>query len=434
MEKDDKSEGLLRTPKGMRDILPAEQPLWQKIEKTAAEIAEIYNFEKISTPIVEMESLYQRSLGEGTDIVEKEMFTIKTKGGDRLVLRPEGTAGVARAYLEHGLSHWAHPLKLWYSGPFFRYERPQAGRLREHHQVGFEIFSRENDPIYDAQIILAGFRLIEELKIKNVCIHINTVGCKICRPIYKKQLVSYYRPKRKKICPDCQRRLGLNPLRLLDCKKEQCQPIKENAPTILDYLCPPCKDHFKAVLEYLENLKLPYNLNHYLVRGLDYYTKTAFEFFVESKDGASDKAITFALGGGGRYDHLIESLGGKSTPAVGLGLGLERLAQAIQVQQISFARKPKEKIFLIHIGDLAKKKSLNIIEELRKENISVIESLGKESLAAQLKTADKLGSPYALIFGQKEAFEDSIIIRDMKSGAQETVPLNKIGVVLKRKS
>lgn len=420
-----------QSPKGMPDVLPDMQPVWSRIYKSASSIAEFYNFSRIDTPLVEHEALFRRGVGEGTDIVEKEMFTIKTKGGDTLVLRPEGTSGVARAYLEHGMSHLPHPLKLWYSGPFFRYERPQAGRLRQHHQVGFEIFSRENDPIYDAQIILAAYRLIESLRIKNISIHINSVGCKTCRPVFRKQLIAYYKPKKKNICGDCQRRFEINPLRLLDCKKEQCQPIKESAPTILDSLCKPCKDHFKSVLEYLENLKLPYNLNHFLVRGLDYYTKTAFEFFTE--DVKSEKPFSLALGGGGRYDHLIETLGGKPTPGVGAGIGLERLIEAMKMHGALPTQKQKEKIFLIHIGDLAKKKSLAIIEELRAANVAVIESLGKESLGAQLRSADKLGAPYSLIFGQKEAFEEAIIIRNMKTGAQETVPLTKVAQALKRK-
>lgn len=431
-KKEKRSSEPLQSPRGMHDILPIDQPVWQRIRKAAEDVLEYYNFLRIDTPMLESAALFTKTSGETSDIVSKEMYMVKGKNSsDLLALRPEGTASVARAYVQHGLAHLPHPLKLWYFGPFFRYERPQAGRLRQHHQIGLEIFSRENDPIYDAQVILAAFRLMEELKIKNLSAQINTVGCKICRPNYKKSLSAYYKSKKKKICSDCVKRLEVNPLRLLDCKKEQCQPIKEAAPTILDHLCKNCKDHFKGVLEYLENLSIPFSLNHYLVRGLDYYTKTAFEFFTE-KPG-EDKTFSLALGGGGRYDHLMESLGGKPTPGVGAGVGVERLIEAMKLHEALPTKKPKEKIFLIHIGDLAKKKSLSIIEELRKEKIPVIESLGKGSLAAQLKTADKLGSPYALIFGQKEAFEDSIIIRNMKTGAQETVPLPRIAAAIKRK-
>lgn len=421
----------LQTVKGMHDVLPVDQPFWEKIQKALREIAEFYNFLPITTPIVESADLFNRTVGETSDVIEKEMFALKTKGDDLLVLRPEGTAGVARAYIQHGLSHLPHPLKLFYFGPFFRYEQPQAGRERQFHQVGFEIFSNENDPIYDAQTILLCYRLLEELKIKNIGIHINTIGCRVCRPNYRKQLISYYKPKEKELCGDCKRRLALNPLRLLDCKRPSCQPLKENAPTILDSLCSLCKNHFKSVLEHLEDLKLPYVLNRFLVRGFDYYTKTVFEFFTDSDPG--EEPFRVALGGGGRYDYLIESLGGKPTPAVGAALGVTPILEILRRRAITFTPKAKEKIFLVHIGDLAKRKSLTLIEELRKENIPVMELLGKESLGAQLRAADNITAPLALIFGQKEAYEESIIVRDMKTGAQETVPLNKVAALIKKR-
>ncbi len=420
-----------QTVKGMHDVLPVDQPLWEKIQKELKEIAEFYNFLPITTPIVEYADLFNRAVGETSDVVEKEMFTLKTKGGDLLVLRPENTAGVARAYIQHGLSHLPHPLKLFYFGPFFRYEQPQAGRERQFHQIGFEIFSNENDPIYDAQVILICYRLLEELKIKNIGVHINTIGCRICRPNYRKQLVSYYRPKEKQLCGDCRRRLTTNPLRLLDCKRDSCQPLKADAPTILDSLCGLSKTHFKAVLEHLEDLKLSYVLNHYLVRGFDYYTKTVFEFFTDPVPG--EEAFRVALGGGGRYDYLIETMGGKPTPAVGAALGVTPILEILKRRAITFVSKPKAKIFLIHIGDLAKRKSLMLIEEMRKENIPIVELLGKESLTAQLRAADKITAPLALIFGQKEAYEESIIVRDMKTGAQETVPLAKVAALIKRR-
>lgn len=409
----------------MHDILPEDQPIWEKISNTAKDVAAFYNFLKIDTPILESADLFKRSVGEATDIIEKQMFSLKTKGGDYLVLRPEATASIVRAYLEHGLSRLPQPLKFFYLGPMFRYEQPQAGRFRQFHQAGFEIISNENDPIYDAQIILACYRLIENLRIKNLTIQINSIGCKNCRPAYRQQLKKYYSQREKILCKDCQRRLRVNPLRLLDCKNETCQELKKDAPTIIDGLCRYCHDHFKMVLEFLEELSIPYTLNHYLVRGLDYYTKTVFEIFSEGFD--------LALGGGGRYDYLVELLGGKSSPAVGAAIGIERLLELIKSRNINLGIKLKPKVFLIHAGFIAKKKALSVIEKLREAGVDVIETLGKESLTAQLRAADKFGSPFALILGQKEVFSEVVLVRDMKTGNQETIPINKLAEKIKKK-
>ncbi len=430
-KKADAAEKNFQSVKGMHDVLPADSLIQDKACKVAKEILDFYNFLPISTPIIESLGLYARTTGESSDIVEKQMFTLKSRGSEQLALRPEFTPGICRAYMEHGMSHMPHPVKLFTVGPLFRYEQPQAGRLRQFHQINAEVFSTENDPIYDAQIILSFYRILEELKIKNVVIDVNSIGDKTCRPNYKKALTAYYKPKEKQLCADCKRRLLVNPLRLLDCKEEQCQPFKENAPTTLDHLCSPCKKHFKEVLEYLDNLALPYTLNNFLVRGLDYYSKTVFEFKIQPAEG--EEHLAFALGGGGRYDYLVEELGGKSTAAVGGALGLERILEVLKHRKLLPAARSKEKVFLIHIGDLAKKKSLCLIETLRQAHIGVIESLGKESLGAQLRAADKAESPLALIFGQKEAYEESIIIRDMKTGAQEMVPLTKLAEMIKRK-
>jgi histidyl-tRNA synthetase len=421
----------LRSVKGMHDILPADFPAWEKIQKIYRELAEFYNFQPIQTPMLEDASLFSRSSGEESDIVAKEMFQLKTKGGDTLALRPEGTAGVVRSYIEHGMKNLAHPLKLCYFGPYFRYEQPQAGRERQFFQIGLEILSTENDPIYDAQIIQFTYRLFEELKIKGITIHINSIGCKTCRPNYRKALTSYYKAREKQICDDCKRRLPINPLRLLDCKKDQCKPIKESAPITCDYLCTPCKKHFKEVLDYLDHLKLPYLLNNFLVRGLDYYTKTVFEFYLDPVEG--ETAFNRALCGGGRYDYLVENLGGSATPAVGVGIGLSPIREVLKRREINLVGKPKDKVFLVHIGDLAKKRSLCLIETLRQAHVNVVEALGKESLAAQMRVADKIGAPFALIYGQKEAHEESVLIRDMKTGAQETVPIAKLADMIKKR-
>lgn len=409
----------------MHDILPSDQYIWEKIRNNLKDIAGFYNFLRIDTPLLEEAALFERTTGQDTDIVEKQMYIIKTSKGDRLALRPEGTPSVARAYIQHGLSHLAQPVKLYYEGSMFRREQPQAGRLRQLHQAGFEIISNADDPVYDAQTILACCRLIESLKIKNLNIHINSIGCKVCRPNYRRKLIDYYKPLAKSLCKDCSRRSVNNPLRLLDCKTPACQPFKEGAPIMLDSLCANCGKHFKAVLEYIESLGLSYTLDHYLVRGLDYYTKTVFEIFTEG--------IDLAIGGGGRYDYLIAMLGGRHSPAVGAALGLDRLVDVIKTKEINLLGKIKPKIAFIHMGDLAKRKSLSLIEELRVSGIDAVDFLGKDSLNAQLSLANKLGSPLALIFGQKEALEEDIIIRDMKTGSQETVPLKRIVKGIRRK-
>ncbi|PIR88542.1 MAG: histidine--tRNA ligase [Candidatus Harrisonbacteria bacterium CG10_big_fil_rev_8_21_14_0_10_44_23] len=418
--------------RGMRDILPKEQPLWEKAYSTYKEVANYYNFQPITTPIVEQLSLYERSNPEA-DLVSKEMYYVKTRSGkDTLALRPEGTPGVVRAYLEHGMKSWPHPVKLSYYGPFFRHDKPQLGRYRQLHQAGFEVFSSKIDPLYDAQVILAGFRFIEMMKIKNCSIHINTIGTPRCRTTYIQKLKAFFKEKQKLLTVEQKKRLEKNPLRLLDSKDKNIQEMKEEAPTILDHLDSDSKKHFMSVLEYLEDLGLPYTLDHTLVRGLDYYTHTVFEFILDPENEAEDE-LNFSLGGGGRYDYLVEQFGGKPTPATGVAIGIDRVLDVIKKKEIQVLPKAKEKVFLIHIGDLAKRKSLALIEQLRDAKIPVQEALGKASLAAQLKIADKAGSKTALIFGQKEAYEETVIIRDMKTGAQETVPLAKLASALKKR-
>jgi histidyl-tRNA synthetase len=411
---------ILQSPKGMRDILPIDQPFWEKVRNISQKIADSFNFLRIDTPVLEAVDVFERT-GEATDIVEKQMYFVKTKGENRLVLRPELTAPIVRAYIQHGLAKMPQPLKLFYTGPLFRYEQPQAGRFRQHHQVGFEILGGSSDPIYDAFVILALFRLLEELKIKNLIIQINSIGCKSCRPVYIRKLQEYYRNKQGKICKDCRQRLPLRPLRLLDCKSESCGPIKAGAPIIIDRLCNSCKKHLQAVLEHLDALCVPYSINPYLVRGLDYYNGPVFEIFTEQSS-----EVGFALASGGRYDYLAEMLGGGKTFGVGGGMGMERAVEVMKFQQSAGFTKNEPKVFLIHIGEEAKKKNLLIFEELRKAGIKVSESFGKESLKSQLRNADKANTTLTLILGQKEVFEETIIIRNMKTGVQETVPLAKV--------
>ena len=407
---------LFQSPKGMHDILPSEWPTLEKIYKAAKEVAEFYNFSRVETPILESIDLFVRGVGEATDIVEKEIFVLKTKGGDKLALRPELTAPVIRSYLQHGLHRLPQPLKLFYFGPLFRHEKPQAGRYRQFNQLGFEIIGGEGDPLYDAQSIIVAYRFLEGVRIKNLTVQVNSIGCRVCRPNYRRRLIDYY--KKQKVCRDCTRRLEKNPLRLLDCKNTNCAQIKLGAPSILDSLCTTCKRHFKEVLEFLDEVNIPYSLNPHLVRGLDYYNRTVFEIFTEGND--------LALASGGRYDYLAEMLGGRSTPASGVAAGIERIVETVRNEPVFQNQRIKPKVFLIHVGEVTKKKGLSLIEEFRKEDMPIFEVLGKDSLSAQLERAAKMKSPIALIFGQKEAYEESIIVRDMETGVQESVPLSKV--------
>ena len=411
----------LQTPKGMHDVLPVDYLWWEKISKTAKDLAEFYCFNRLDTPIMESLKLYEKGTGADTDIVQKEMYILKTKSGDTLALRPEFTPGIMRAYVQHSLSRLGQPQKLYSIGPVFRHDNPQAGRLRQFTQINMEVIGGQNDPIYDAQVIIYFNRLIDELKIKNVVLRLNSIGCKVCRPLYKRQLQNYYKNFEKKLCSDCVRRLKTNPLRLLDCKKEECQEFKAKTPSILDKLCSSCTSHLKGVLEYLDEMGIAYQLDNLLVRGLDYYSRTVFEFFTEGNGSEAG-----AIAGGGRYDYLMESLGGRVTPATGGACSIERLMYVMKSQEVKPPQKLTKKVFFIHVGEMAKKKSLRIIETLRSAGISVAESLGRDSLKAQLKTADKEGIDLALILGQRELFEESIIVRDLRNSLQETVTLSKL--------
>ena len=417
-----------QSPTGMHDILPSDQKYFQKIYEVSENIANFYQFQKIETPILEETELFSKGIGLATDIVGKQMFTLRTKGGDYLTLRPEGTAPVVRAYIKHGMSNLPQPVKLWYFGPYFRYEKPQAGRYRQFWQFGFEVFGEES-PVIDAQIIQIFYNISRELKLKNLIVEINSIGDSQCRPYYKKLLMSYFKSRESSLCADCRRRLRENPLRILDCKEEKCQRIISQAPQMIDHLCENCHSHFKEVLEFLDEIELPYHLNPYLVRGLDYYTKTVFEIYEESEEGRAQGALT----GGGRYDALVKLLGGKDTPAVGASTGIERMIAAMKTKAIRLPQESRPKIYLAQLGTLAKRKSLRLLEDFRKAKIQVSESFGRDSLKAQLARADKIEVKYTLILGQREALEGTIIIRDMKTGRQETIKTEKVVREIKKK-
>jgi len=409
-----------QTPTGMHDIFSEEQKYFQKIYEVCEDIANFYQFQKIETPILEETELFSRGIGISTDIVGKQMFSLRTKGGDYLTLRPEGTAPVVRAFIEQGMHNLPQPVKLWYFGPYFRYERPQAGRYRQFWQLGFEVFGEES-PVVDAQIIQIFYNILREIRLKKLIIEINSIGDSQCRPYYKKLLVSYFRSREGALCADCRRRLRENPLRILDCKEEKCQRIISQAPQMIDHLCESCHSHFKEVLEFLDGLELPYHLNPYLVRGLDYYTKTVFEIYEESPEG---RALG-ALAGGGRYDPLIKLLGGKDTPGCGCAAGVERIVAEMKREGIKFKKEKEPEIFLAQLGNLAKRRSLRLLEDFRAAKIQVAESFGRDSLKAQLAKADKLGVKYTLILGQQEALEGTIIVKDMALGRQETIKIEK---------
>jgi len=410
-----------QSPTGMHDVLPEDQKYFQKIYEVCQDMANFYGFQKIETPILEETELFSKGIGLATDIVGKQMYSFRTKGGDYLTLRPEGTAPVVRAYIQQGMFNLPQPVKLWYFGPFFRYEHPQAGRFRQFWQFGFEIFGEES-PVIDVQTIQIFYNILRELRLKNLIIEVNSIGDSQCRPYYKKLLVSYFRSRESALCADCRRRLRENPLRILDCKEEKCQPVKAQAPQMIDHLCEECHKHFREVLEFLDEIELPYHLNPYLVRGLDYYTKTVFEIFENTEEGQKQGA----LAGGGRYDALVKLLGGKDTPASGGAAGIERIIALMKAKGIKFLEPAPAKIFLAQLGNLAKRKSLKILEDFRRQKILISESFGRDSLKAQLARANKIGAKYALILGQKEALEGTIIIRDMATGRQETVKLEKV--------
>ena len=412
----------------MHDILPEDQKYWRYVLKKAESLLEDYGFEKISTPVLESTELFLRSVGEATDIVEKEMYNLKTKGGDELTLRPEGTAPVVRAYLENGMQVRPHPVKLYYIESMFRHDQPQQGRYRQFHQLGIETLGDSSEAV-DAELLFLGYKILNSLGLDNYNVHINSIGDTNCRPGYLRALKDYYKSRAKKVCENCRERMKENMLRVLDCKEEGCQEVMKEAPQIMDFLDQDCKNHFKHVLEFLDEAKIPYILNPHLVRGLDYYTRTVFEFIPEENPGSQSTLIA-----GGRYDKLVETLGGPKTPAAGWAMGLERVVLALKEKNINVPEiGAKPKVFLAQLGEVAKRKSLILYEEIRKAGIEIKSSLGRDSIKAQLRIANRLGVKFALIFGQKEALDSTVILREMDAGVQETIPLEKIVDELKKR-
>ena len=423
-----------QSPRGMKDILPVDYKYYDYILRQAQKVLSFYGVQRIETPILEKAELYQKGIGAHTDMVETEMYILKTKdSGELLALRPEYTAGIVRAYIENGMTNWMQPVKLYSFGPVFRHEKPQQGRYRQFYQLNIENIGSPS-AITDAEIILITKDLLESwgFKSSQLKLRLNSIGCPTCRKEYLKVLKRYYRRHQSQLNSIDKKRLITNPLRLLDSKDPKVQELKEGAPSVLDYLCSDCKSHFKKVLEILGDLNISYVLDKTLVRGLDYYSRTVFEFYFQENSDNEHKAKPLAIAGGGRYDYLVERLGGSHVPAVGVAFGVERIAE--QLKKLNRTIKGDDaQIFLIQIGDTAQKKSLSLLEEFRKKNIKVAESFGKSSLRAQLKDADRLKVRYTLILGQKEVLDGMIILRDMKSGIQELLPLDNVVDLMKKR-
>ncbi len=400
---------------GTQDILPEAQPYWRLVEQTVAEVMRLYGYQRIDTPTFEETPVFQRSVGEGTDIVEKEMYSFEDRGGEHLTLRPEGTAGVVRAYLEHGMFMKPQPVKLYYLRlPMFRYERQQRGRYREHHQFGCEALG-EIDPAVDAEIIGLLMQVYSALGLRGVELHLNSVGDRLCRPGYVQALLDYYRPLYDDLCQDCKVRFSKNPLRLLDCKQPQDQPKIAGAPKMLEYLCEPCAAHFAEVRQLLGAAGVTYVIDPLLVRGLDYYTRTAFE--AVPQEGASRRQS--AVGGGGRYDGLAELLGGRATPGIGFGAGMERIIEFMQEQHIEPPTEPTPLAYVAYVGTEAKAEAVRLTAELRQAGIAALLALGDRKLPAQMKRAGASGARYGFIIGEDEMQGGTVRVRDLAAPEED---------------
>lgn len=409
----------IKAPRGVNDILPPESYKWQYIKKKAEQIFRRFNFAEIVTPIFEYTELFQRGVGETTDIVEKEMYTFLDKGGRSLTLRPEGTAAVMRAYLEHKIYGQPQPTKYFYIAPMFRYERPQAGRFRQHYQLGAEVIGVDS-PIVDAEVIILGLTLLNELGIKEYKLYLNSVGCPECRNTYRKALREFFKANLDQMCPDCQKRFERNPMRILDCKRSECRIHMEGAPSIQDYLCTNCAEDFAKVCKFLDLVEVPYIIDPKLVRGLDYYTKTAFEIKYDQL-GAQD-----TLCGGGRYNGLGEEIGDKPAPGIGFAIGVERLILTMENQNIDWQIDQSTDLFLISIGDRASEASFKYLHQLWRAGFKAQMDYTGRSVKAQMKAADRLNARYTIILGDDELDKGVATIRDMTTGDQLEIQLDKL--------
>lgn len=402
--------------KGTKDVLPSEVYKNQYIEATCLTVAENFGYKEMRTPVFEHTELFQRGVGDTTDVVQKEMYTFDDKGGRSITLRPEGTSGAARSFLENGLSNEALPQKICYLTSCYRYEKPQAGRLREFHQFGIECFGATS-PLADAEMIALAKQIFDELGVKDLHLELNSIGCPTCRAEYHKALKEYFASRVDELCDTCRDRLNRNPMRILDCKSPVCSEIAKDAPVVLDYLCDECKEHFEKTKSYLDAMNIEYIVNPQIVRGLDYYTKTVFEFVADSI-GAQGTVC-----GGGRYDGLIEELGGQHTPSLGFGMGLERLQLVMEAQGCEFPEPSRPDLFIVAMGDKATLKAVEIAKDMRDEGYSVVYDLNGRSLRAQMKYADKINAKYNVVIGDNEVDTKSAVLKDMATGEQSDISL-----------
>ena len=404
--------------KGTQDVLPSDSYKNRFLENTLLDIAANFGFKEIRTPVFEHTELFARGVGDTTDVVQKEMYTFLDKGGRSITLRPEGTAGAARAFLEHGLFNEPLPQKVCYITSCYRYEKPQSGRYREFHQFGVEVFGTPA-PSADAEIISLAAEIFAFLGIEGLNLEINSIGCPKCRAEYHKALKAYFENYKDELCGTCLDRLQRNPMRILDCKSPVCSKIAEGAPVMLDYLCDECREHFEKVKSYLDALNIEYIVNPKIVRGLDYYTKTVFEFV-----STNEKTAGLVCGGGGRYDGLIEELGGQHTPSLGFAMGLERLLSVIEAQGIELPGSSTCDIYVASIGDAASLKAAQICSDLRAEGVSAQFDVAGRSVKAQMKFADKLGAKYTCVIGDDDIAKGEVTVKDMESGEKSVLTMD----------
>ena len=403
--------------KGTKDVLPKDVHKNQYIEATALDIASKFGYKEIRTPVFEHTELFQRGVGDTTDVVQKEMYTFDDKGGRSITLRPEGTAGAVRSYLENGLCNEALPQKVCYLTSCYRYEKPQAGRLREFHQFGVECFGSAS-PLADAEIIALAKSIFDTLGVKDLSLEINSIGCPTCRAEYHKALKEYFSSRKDELCDTCKSRLDRNPMRILDCKSPICHEIAEGAPVVIDYLCDECKEHFENVQKYLKAQNIEYTINPQIVRGLDYYTKTVFEF-VSNAIGAQGTVC-----GGGRYDGLVEELGGQHTPSLGFAMGIERLMLLMEAQGCEFPEAEKPDLFIVALGEKATLKAVEIAKDMREEGFSALLDLNQRSVRAQMKYADKLGAKFNVVIGDNEVEAKTAKLKNMQTGEETEINLD----------
>lgn len=403
---------------GTQDVLPKDSYKWQFIENLMKDHANSYGFKEIRTPVFEHTELFQRGVGDTTDVVQKEMYTFDTKGGTSITLRPEGTAGAVRSLLENALYNDGLPIKVFYFDSCYRYEKKQANRYREFHQFGVEVFGTP-DPMADAEIIMLAYGLFARLGIKDLQLELNSIGCPKCRAEYHKALKAYFESRKEELCETCLSRLDKNPMRILDCKSPICSKIAENAPVVLDYLCDECKEHFEKVKSYLDSAEINYVINPKIVRGLDYYTKTVFEFVTTSLGSQG------TVCGGGRYDGLIEELGGQPTPSLGFGLGMERLLALMDEQGIGIEKPDTCDLYVASIGEQARIKSFNMVKEIRQSSLYAECDVVGRSLRAQMKYADKIGAKFSIVIGDSEVESNKAMLKNMQTGEKTEIGIGK---------